>query len=465
MQEGRPIAFHSQALKGRSLALSAYVRELLALVTTMHKWRPYLVGKPFLVKTDQQSLKYILKQKIGTPAQQKWITKLLGYAFIVEYKKGKENVVADALSRQVNGGGASSQEGILCMISFPTPNWLAQLKASYVNDHSIMSILVAFQAGTEGPKGFNMQNGLLLYKGRMYLGTCDSLETTILQQVHDGPLGGHSGFLKTLHRVQRDFYQPRLRADVRKYVKECDTCQRLKHETCNATGLLQPLPILVKPWVAVSMDFVEGFPKSQMKEVVMVVVDRLTKFVYFVALSHPYTASKVAVLYMQHVFKLHGMSTSIVIGRDPIFTSNFQQELRKLQGIQLAMSLGYHHQIDGQTKVVNKSLEHYLRAFTADKPAIWVEWLPFVELQYNTNFHNSLKLTPFEALYGYPPPRFIDYIPRTTKVEGVDAHLKSRQQLTSLLRQNLVVAQERMKMYSDRHRTERSFVVRDWVFL
>ena len=103
-----------------------------------------MVGKPFLVKTNQQSLKYILEQKIGTPAQQKWITKLLGYAFIVEYKKGKENVVANALSRQVNCGGASSQEGVLCMISFPTPNWLAQLRACYVNDHSIMSILVAF---------------------------------------------------------------------------------------------------------------------------------------------------------------------------------------------------------------------------------------------------------------------------------------------------------------------------------
>ena len=71
------------------------------------------------------------------------------------------------------------------------------------------------------------------------------------------------------------------------------------------------------------MDFVEGFPKSQMKEVVMVVVDRLTKFVHFVALSHPYTATKVAALYMQHVFKLHGMPTSIVIDRDPIFTSYF----------------------------------------------------------------------------------------------------------------------------------------------
>ena len=330
MQEGRAIAFHSQALKGRSLALSTYEKELLALVTAVQRWRPYLVGNSFLVRTDQQSLKYILEQKIGTPAQQKWITKLLGYAFIVEYKKGKENVVADALSRQVPSDEISSQNGVLCMISFPTPDWLAQLKSSYATDAHVKSILEAFQSGKEGPKGFSMHNGLLLYKGRMYVGSCEALKTAILQQVHDGPWGGHSGVLKTLHRVQRDFYWPGLKSDVRKYVRECDTCQRLKHETCHPAGLLQPLPIPERPWVAVSMDFVEGLPKSQMKEVVMVVVDRFTKFVHFIALSHPYTASKVANLYLQHVFKLHGMPTSIVNDRDPVFTSHFWQELMTL---------------------------------------------------------------------------------------------------------------------------------------
>ena len=101
----------------------------------------------------------------------------------------------------------------------------------------------------------------------------------------------------------------------------------------------------------------------------MVMVDRFTKFVHFVALSHPYIASKVAAPYMQNVFKLHGMPTSIVSNRDPIFTSHFWQELMKLQGIQLAMSSAYHPQTDGQTEVVNKSLEHYLRSFAADKPA------------------------------------------------------------------------------------------------
>ena len=100
MQDQKPIAFHSQVLKGRSLVLSTYEKEFLAVVVAVQKWRHYLVGKPFVIKTDQQSLKYLLDQRVGTPAQQRWITKLVGYNFLVEYKKGKENVVVEALSRQ-----------------------------------------------------------------------------------------------------------------------------------------------------------------------------------------------------------------------------------------------------------------------------------------------------------------------------------------------------------------------------
>ena len=84
------------------------------------------------------------------------------------------------------------------------------------------------------------------------------------------------------------------------------------------------------------MDFVEGLPKSQLKDVVLVVVDGFTKFVHFVPLSHPYSTTKVAQLYMQHVFKLHGMPAIIVTDRDPIFTSHFWQELIRLQGVQLS---------------------------------------------------------------------------------------------------------------------------------
>jgi len=129
MQQGRPIAFISRALKGQALLLSTYEKELLSLVTAVQKWCPYLLGRPFIVKTDQQSLKFLLEQRIGTPSQQRWMSKLLGYDFINEYKRGKENRVADTLSRQFED---SSQEGavVLSLISFPTPSWLSELKAS-----------------------------------------------------------------------------------------------------------------------------------------------------------------------------------------------------------------------------------------------------------------------------------------------------------------------------------------------
>ena len=133
------------------------------------------------------------------------------------------------------------------------------------------------------------------------------------------------------------------------------------------------------------------------------------------------------------VFKLHGMPD-----RDPIFTSRFWSELMKLQGVELAMSSAYHSQTNGQTEVVKKSLEQYLRAFVAAKPSAWVEWLPLAEFWFNTNFHSSTKLTPFEALYCYPPHRLLDYIPGITMVGAVNEHLKSRQQVLSLLKQNLL---------------------------
>lgn len=109
------------------------------------------------------------------------------------------------------------------------------------------------------------------------------------------------------------------------------------------------------------------------------------------------------------------------------------------------MSSSYHLQFDGQPEVVNKNLEHYLRAFATDKPHSWVSWLPLAEFWFNTNFHTSLKLTPFEALYGYPPPKVMDYVLGTIRVAAVDLLLKDRQQLLSLLKNNLTVAQERMK--------------------
>jgi hypothetical protein len=90
MQEGRPLAFESRPLKGRDLHKPIYEKEMMAILHALKKWHPYLIGRHFKVKTDHDSLKYFLEQRLSSEEQQKWVTKILGYDFEIVYKKGRK---------------------------------------------------------------------------------------------------------------------------------------------------------------------------------------------------------------------------------------------------------------------------------------------------------------------------------------------------------------------------------------
>jgi hypothetical protein len=167
------------------------------------------------------------------------------------------------------------------------------------------------------------------------------------------------------------------------------------------------------------MDFITGLPKSGNKSMIMVVVDRLSKYGHFYALPHPFTGSTMAQLFMDQVFKLHDIPHSIVSDRDPTFTNNFWQELFNLQGTQFHISTAYHPHTDGQTEVVNKCLKTYLRCFASEKKNQWVQWLPLAEWWYNTSYHTATRMSPFEVVYGQNPPSVLSYLPGVSKVQVV----------------------------------------------
>jgi hypothetical protein len=197
----------------------------------------------------------------------------------------------------------------------------------------------------------------------------------------------------------------------------------------------------------------------------MVVVDHLSKYAHFCALQHPFTTSIVAQLFMDQVFNLHGMSHSIVSNHDPTLTNNFWQEMFKLQGTQLHLSTAYHPQTDGQNEVVNKCLETYLSCFASEMQHQWAQWLPLVEWWYNTSYHTTTHMTPFEAVYGQNPPSVLSYFLGVSKVQEVDQTLTVREAILRTLKENLVMAQNPMKQQEYQGHSEREFAEGDQVFL
>lgn len=297
------------------------------------------------------------------------------------------------------------------------------------------------------------------------MGQNSALQTKIIAALHASPIGGLSGITTTYHRVKNLFYWRGLKQDVESFVKQCDICQHAKHSHDHPAGLLQPLPIPEGAWQDWSIDFVEGLPLVDGYSVILVVVDRLTKYAHFLLAKHPYTAQSIAKLVMDQVIKLHGFPRTIVSDRDRIFLSSFWRELFRLHETQLLMSTAYHPQMDGQTERVNQCLEMFLRCSVHDKPQQWKAWLPLAELWYNSSHHSVLGCLPFKALYGHDPTMpAVPTMPSDTTPSVADLISECQQQMV-MLKEQLAKAQNCMKTYADLNRTERQYQVGEQVLL
>ena len=319
------------------------------------------------------------------------------------------------------------------------------------------------EKGEEPSSKYSMKQGILMYKNRMVISKTSKLIPTILNTFHDSVFGGHSGFLRTYKRLTGELYWEGMKQDVKKYCEECMICQRNKTLALSPAGLLIPLEFPNRVWEDISMDFVEGLPKANGFEVILVVVDRFSKYGHFLPLKHPYNAKSVSELFVKEVVRLHGFPKSNVSYRDKVFLSSFWKELFRLAGTRLNHNTAYHPQSDGQTEVVNRGVEIYLRCFCGEKPKEWVKWIPWAEYWYNTTFQRSIGITPFQAVYGRVPPPLLYYGDRDTSNSTLDEQLKERDVALGALKEHLQVAQDKMKKYADVKRRDVQHQVGDLV--
>ena len=283
MQEGKPIAYFSQTLSDRACLHSIYERELMVIVLAVKKWRHYVLVRWFIVHTDQKSLKFLLEQHVINEEFQCWVTKLTGFDFEIQYWSGPNNKAADALSRSV-------PDVVLAALTVPTLFDITALTQQVDQDPHLCKVKQELARDPDSYPRFSLAQGRLLYKGRLVVPQGSSFIPLLLQEFHSTPIGGQSGFLRTYKRIVADLYWKGMKQDVKKFVDECQVCQQSKTQTLSAAGLLQPLPIPSWVWEDITMDFVEGLPKSGGFDSILLVVDHLCKYARFSALKHPFTA-------------------------------------------------------------------------------------------------------------------------------------------------------------------------------
>lgn len=455
-QNGQPLAFMSHSLGVTKQNWSTYAREMLAIVVAVRTWRPYLLGRRFTIQTDQRSLRFLLEQRILTPEQQKWMGKLVGFDYEITYKSGSANAAADGLSRRAN----SPCLNIIC--SQQATLW-TDLRGLQSTDAYLLRLHKLAESSPGQP--YSIRHGLICFKNRVVIPPGSPIIHSLLQEYHDSPIGGHSGVLRTRKRLAQLFYWPAMQRSIREYVAACDIFQRAKSASLAPAGLLQPLPIPHQVWEDLSMDLIDGLPHSNSHTSIMVVVDRLSKSVHLVPLAHPYTSKSVAAKFVEFVVKLHGLPKTIVSDRDPVFVSAFWGDLWKLFGTKLCMTSAYHPQFDGQTEVINRCIEQFLRCFVHERPTQWSFMLPWAEYWYNTTYHSSIGMSPFKALYGREPPPLVGYEAGTTPIQELDEQLVQRDELLRDLKTHLQTAINRMKQVADAKRRDVTFAVGDWVFL
>jgi hypothetical protein len=217
-------------------------------------------------------------------------------------------------------------------------------------------------------------------------------------------------------------------------------------------------------WADLGMDFIEGLPRVNGKTVLLTIVDRFSKAVHFIPLNHPYSATTVARVFFDTTVHLHGIPSSIISDRDPVFTSHFWRELFSLADVKLNLTSAFHPQSDGQTEATNKIIM-YLRCLTDDCQREWLRWLSWAEFCYNSAYQSALRPSLFHIMFGRDPPSLRAYTPGEARLPAVQHQLAERDKFLMEIKDCLHQAQQHYKaVYDGKHR-EVSFQPRQWVWL
>src|SRR6266403_5338385 len=444
----QPCAYISRKMNNHEVNYPVHEQELLAIIHALREWRHYLHGSQFTVVTDHRSLQYLQTQPHLSARQVRWSEFLQQFDFVVTYQAGKENHVADALSRRPDHQLSALSESTLTLSN----SLQNEIKEAYQPD-PITKLLITKKTNPKIKYDIDM---IYKHDSRVYVPNYNDMHSKIIKEAHDAPTSGHMGEWKTLARIATGFYWPNMRKSVHEYINKCESCQRNKSTNQLPQGLLQSLEVPDTRWQTVTMDFITKLPTTDAgNDTIVVFVDKFSKMVHYVATREQgLTPDVVASMFFNTVVKHHGVPRSIVSDRDTRFTSRFWTSLMTTMGVQLKMSTSHHPQTDGQTERANRVLEDILRHYVSKNQNDWDLHLSAAEIAVNSSMQASTNFTPYYLNYGYEPTFNIDATTLSIRNESAAQMLLTLQRDLEIARHNMLEARDRQTYYANKQRRE-----------
>jgi len=455
----RPVLFYSRKLLPAEMNYSTADKELLAIVQTMKKFQHYLRGTkyPVIVKSDHRNLRTFMTTKELNARQARWAEELSSYDFIIEHVKGKENVVADALSRRPDYEEAKQVDRNQQIFTEKEEKLVLnkELKVGMINIETKDGLSKKIKEETEkddrypelrtGNDGYKRFNGLTLVPR--------TLEQEVIRRYHDDIREGHQGEARTVEKIQRNYYFPGMIRKVRKYIRQCDSCQRNKVIHQKPHGKMQQQETPTRPWQHVTMDFVDmpevkGITDLGKWNQILVIVDRFSKQTILVPARKNLTAREAYHILWEKVFAIFGLPETILTDMDKIFRSKEWVQLMEDLGIKQILSTAHHQQTDGQSERKIQELQAYLRGYLDYEQKNWIELLPIAQYALNDAESATTKMTPNFAVFGTLRRNGIDQrtedLPLSRQLKIVHENIK----------QEIAWAAQEYKKYYDRKRRD-----------
>jgi transposase InsO family protein len=425
-QKYHPVAFMSKSMLPAEKNYDIYDKEALGVVKPLQHWRYWLQGtrKPIQIITDHRNLLTGFNNR-PTPSKRhlRWVETLRHFNYVLGYRPGNKNSVADSLSRREDLRQGEEARPVFKPFSEDKMTPVEELDINIIGMDTEVEVeteeiaLVLLQTDgdlQEAMRQWKAKNkielpdheekeGLYIKEGRIWVPPDEEIRRKLVELYHDSPFTGHLGVAGTMNLVGRGYQWKGMQQYIRDYVTGCQVCIRAKKRNSRRHGTLNPLPVPEGPWLWTESDHIVKLPESKGFDSIYVIVDRFTKMAHFVPCTEAKGEEDIIDLHLKHVWKHHGLPLVHSTDRHGNFSSDYIKKLFKGLGIEQRFSTAYHPQTQGQVENLNGWLETYLRMFCDHQKKNWSGLLHLAEFAWNNHYHHSIKTTPFFANYARHP--------------------------------------------------------------